>query len=64
MREVAPLFADLLSIPTGERYPALTVSPQKRKEKMLAALIAQVEGLSVREPEATPGYFLAPAEDA
>jgi class 3 adenylate cyclase len=50
VREVAPLFADLLSIPTGERYPTLTVSPQKRKEKMLAALIAQVEGLSVREP--------------
>jgi hypothetical protein len=29
---VAPLFADLLSIPTGERYPALNLTPQKRKE--------------------------------
>ena len=47
---VAPLFADLLSIPTGIRYPALTLTPQKRKEKTLAGLIAQVEGLSAREP--------------
>ena len=29
---VAPLFADLLSIPTGERYPALALTPQKRKD--------------------------------
>jgi class 3 adenylate cyclase len=49
-REVAPLFAELMSIPTGERYPALSLSPQKRKDKILAALKAQVEGLSVREP--------------
>jgi class 3 adenylate cyclase/predicted ATPase len=48
--EVAPLFADLLSIPTGTRYPALTLTPQKRKEKTLAGLVAQVEGLSAREP--------------
>ena len=34
--EVAPLFADLLSIPTGDRYPALNLTPQKRKEKTLA----------------------------
>ena len=38
------------SIPTGERYPPLNLTPQKRKEKTLAALIAQVEGLSAREP--------------
>jgi predicted ATPase len=36
-----------MSIPTGERYPALSLSPQKRKDKILAALTAQVEG---REP--------------
>jgi class 3 adenylate cyclase/tetratricopeptide (TPR) repeat protein len=47
---VAPLFADLLSIPTGERYPALTLTPQKRKEKTLQALVAQAEGLAVRQP--------------
>jgi predicted ATPase len=44
------LIADLLSIPTGGRYPALNLPPQKRKEKTLRALIAQVEGLSSRKP--------------
>ena len=48
--EVAPLFADLLSIPTGERYPALALTPQKRKEKTLQALVAQAEGLALRQP--------------
>ena len=48
--EVAPLIADLLSIPTGERYPALSLTPQKRKEKTLQALVAQAEGLAVRQP--------------
>ena len=47
---VAPLFSNLLSIPTGEHYPPLDVTPQKRKEKTLAALAAQVEVLSAREP--------------
>ena len=47
---VAPLFADLLSIPTGERYPALNLTPQKRKEKTLQALVAHVEGLALRQP--------------
>ena len=44
--EVAPLFADLLVDPTGDRYPPLNLTPQKRKEKTLTALTAQVEGLS------------------
>ena len=47
---VAPLFADLLSIPTGERYPALALTPQKRKEKTLQALVVQAEGLAVGQP--------------
>ena len=38
------------SVPTGERYPPLNLTPQKRKEKTLTALTAQVEGLSAREP--------------
>jgi predicted ATPase len=48
--EIAPLLADLLSIPTCSRYPAIDLTPQKRKEKTLAALVAQAEGLSSREP--------------
>jgi class 3 adenylate cyclase len=47
---VAPLLADLLVVPTGDRYPPLNLTPQKHKEKTLAALTAQVEGLSAREP--------------
>jgi predicted ATPase len=46
----APLLAALLSIPTGERYPPLNVSPQKQKEMTLRALVAQVEGLAARTP--------------
>src|SRR5262249_15415090 len=48
--KAAPLIADLRSIPTGHRYPALELTPQKRKEKILGALISQVEGLSARQP--------------
>jgi hypothetical protein len=31
--------ADLLSIPTSERYPPLNLTPKKRKEKTLQALL-------------------------
>jgi tetratricopeptide (TPR) repeat protein len=40
----------LLSIPTGERYPRLNLTPQKQKEKMLRALLAQVQGLAAQQP--------------
>jgi class 3 adenylate cyclase/predicted ATPase len=48
--EVVPLLANLLSIPTGDRYPPLNLTPQKRKEKTLHAQLAQVEGLAARQP--------------
>src|SRR5262249_2968418 len=48
--EAAPLLAALLSIPTGERYPPLGLTPQKQKEKTLQALVTWVEGLSARQP--------------
>jgi class 3 adenylate cyclase/predicted ATPase len=48
--KVAPLFAELLSVPTDRRYPALDLSPEQRKERTLAALIAQMEGLAARQP--------------
>ncbi|MGZ5261585.1 MAG: adenylate/guanylate cyclase domain-containing protein, partial [Burkholderiales bacterium] len=48
--DATPLIANLLSIPTGERYPPLTLTPQKRKEKTLHALLAQAEGLAARQP--------------
>jgi class 3 adenylate cyclase len=48
--EAVPLLAELLSIPTGERYPPLNLTPQKRKEKTLLAQLAQVEGLAAQQP--------------
>jgi predicted ATPase len=50
LREAVPLLADLLSIPTGDRYSPLNLTPQKRKERTLHAQVAQVEGLSARQP--------------
>ncbi len=47
--ESAPLFAAMLSLPT-ERYGPLNLSPQKQKEKTLAALADQLEALSGRQP--------------
>jgi class 3 adenylate cyclase len=50
LADAVPLLADLLSIPTGERYPPLDLTPQKRKERTLHAQLAQVEGLAARQP--------------
>ena len=50
LSQVVPLLADLLAIPTGDRYPPLGLSPQKRKEKTLQAQVAQIEGLAARLP--------------
>jgi class 3 adenylate cyclase/tetratricopeptide (TPR) repeat protein len=50
LSEAVPLLADLLSIPTGDRYPPLNLTPQKRKEKTLLAQLAQVEGLAAQQP--------------
>jgi class 3 adenylate cyclase/predicted ATPase len=44
--EAAPLIAELFSMPTEGRYKPLELSPQKRREKTLHALVAQVEGLA------------------
>jgi class 3 adenylate cyclase len=51
LSEAAPLLAQLLSLPTGDRYPRLDLTPQKRKEKTFNALIAQLAGLAARQPE-------------
>jgi class 3 adenylate cyclase len=51
--EAAPLIAALLSIPAGDRYPALALGPQQRKERTFAALLGQLEGLARRRPVLT-----------
>jgi class 3 adenylate cyclase/predicted ATPase len=46
--EAVDLIADLLSLPA--RHPAPELSPQQRKEKTLAALLAQLDGLARQQP--------------
>jgi class 3 adenylate cyclase/tetratricopeptide (TPR) repeat protein len=48
--EAVPLLAALLSLPTGERWPPLDLTPQRQKEKTLQALVAQVAGLAAPQP--------------
>ena len=50
VKRVAPLFAELLSIPTVGRYPPLDLTPPKLKQKTLQAEVAQIEGLAARQP--------------
>ncbi|OAE99847.1 hypothetical protein AYJ54_32355 [Bradyrhizobium centrolobii] len=50
LSEAVPLIADLLSVPIGNGYPPLSLTPQKRKEKTLGVLLAQLEGLAARRP--------------
>ncbi|HSA80035.1 MAG TPA: adenylate/guanylate cyclase domain-containing protein [Geminicoccaceae bacterium] len=48
--EVGPLFAALLGIPTGDRYPALTLPPEVQKRRTLQALIDRLAGLAIQQP--------------
>jgi class 3 adenylate cyclase/tetratricopeptide (TPR) repeat protein len=48
--EDVALLADLLSLPASERHPLPNLSPQRKKERTLEALIRQLEGLARRQP--------------
>src|SRR5205823_3673839 len=48
--ETAPLFASLLSIPTGERYVPLALSAAQQRRLTLAALLDQLEALAWQKP--------------
>ena len=48
--DAAPLLADLLAIPAGDRYPPLALSPRRRKERTFAVLLDQLAGLAARQP--------------
>jgi class 3 adenylate cyclase len=47
---VMPLFGALLSIPTGERYPPLRLSPAQQRRQTFTALLNQLEGLARQHP--------------
>ena len=48
--EDVAFLADLLSLAASGRYPLPNLSPQRKKERTLEALIRQLEGLARRSP--------------
>jgi class 3 adenylate cyclase/predicted ATPase len=56
--EIAPYLASLLSIPFGDRYPALELAPNEVRERTLGALLAMFVGMTKEAP------LLALFEDA
>ncbi|HEV2956219.1 MAG TPA: adenylate/guanylate cyclase domain-containing protein [Xanthobacteraceae bacterium] len=50
IRALVPLFAALLSIPCGERYPPLALTPIQQRRRTLAALLDLFEGLTRKQP--------------
>ncbi|MCW1993437.1 class 3 adenylate cyclase/predicted ATPase [Bradyrhizobium diazoefficiens] len=50
IEQVTPLFAALLSIPTGDRYPPLELSPQQQKDATVVALVNHFLGLAREMP--------------
>jgi len=47
---VAPIYAELLSVDTGARYPKLDLAPQDLKEQTLATLVDRLALLGRRSP--------------
>jgi predicted ATPase/class 3 adenylate cyclase len=50
VQEGAALFATLLSLPFGERYPPLALSPTQQRRRTLAALLDLFEALARQQP--------------
>ena len=44
------LLVELLSVPGGDRFAPLELSPQRKKERTFAALVRQLEGLARTQP--------------
>ena len=51
--EDVTLLAELMSLPASERRPPPNLSPQRKKERTLEALIRQLEGLAHEKPVVT-----------
>jgi class 3 adenylate cyclase/predicted ATPase len=50
VHEVTPLFAALLSIPIGDRYPNLPHNPAQQRRRTFAALLDRIESLALQKP--------------
>jgi class 3 adenylate cyclase/predicted ATPase len=48
--EDVAFLSDLMSLPASERHPLPSLSPQRKKEQILRALIRQLVGLASRQP--------------
>ena len=51
--EDVAILADLISLPASERRPLPNLSPQRKKERTLEALIRQLDGLAHEKPVVT-----------
>jgi predicted ATPase/class 3 adenylate cyclase len=49
LAEDVPVVAEVLSIPTEERYPPLNLTPPQKKERTLTALLVHLERLAGRQ---------------
>ena len=49
-QETKAVFADLLAVPAGDRYPPLPDDPRQKRERILAALVGQLEELAEHRP--------------
>jgi class 3 adenylate cyclase/tetratricopeptide (TPR) repeat protein len=47
--DAAPVLAALLSLPTGERYPRLVISPMRRRARTLNVLISALKATASRQ---------------
>src|ERR1700758_4450078 len=48
--EDAAIVAEMLSLPNDGRYPALELTPEQRRQRVLEALMSQLAGLARRQP--------------
>jgi class 3 adenylate cyclase/predicted ATPase len=48
--EVIPLFASLLSLPLPDRYPPLSLPPQRQKQQTLEAVLSVLRAFAARQP--------------
>ncbi|MGH8056160.1 MAG: hypothetical protein ACREOH_02820 [Candidatus Entotheonellia bacterium] len=47
--EVVSLLAALLSVPAGDRYQPLTLSPERQKQQTLAAVLTSVRAAAAQQ---------------
>ena len=50
LAEAVPLFAALLSLPSNHRYPPLSITPQRQKQKTFEAIVAWLLKVAERHP--------------